>query len=171
MSADKIRKAAARTEPGTRWESLTGPHARLFICPEEIPDRRSRTRWKPLRSSRRSLRRTTGQAGKAGSCSPSGPAERIKLYIIIYKYIRLIRSGRPLSMQKDSGEISHARVFVRSFTSGHDCQAGKGNRSVRKINRQRDGPALECADNRYYRNMSADKIRKAAADRIRNAES
>ena len=154
MPADKIRKAAARTEPGTRWESLTGPHARLSICPEEILDRRSRTRWKPLRSSRRSLRRTTGQAGKAGSCSPSGPAERIKLYIIIYKYIRLIRSGRPLSMQKDSGEISHARVFVRSFTSGHDCQAGKGNRSVRKINRQRDSPALECADNRYYRNMS-----------------
>ena len=30
-------------------------------------------------------------------------------------------------------------------------------------------PARECADNKYYRNMSADKIRKAAADRIRRA--
>ena len=60
MSADKIRKAAGQTEPGTRWESLTGPHAHLFICHEEIPDRRNRTRRKALRVSGRICRTLRG---------------------------------------------------------------------------------------------------------------
>ena len=60
MPADKTGKAAARTEPGTRWESLTGPHARLFICHEEIPADRNRTRRKALRVSGRICRTLRG---------------------------------------------------------------------------------------------------------------
>ena len=63
MTADKSRKAAARTEPGTRWESLTGPHARLSICPEEIPAERIRTRWKALRASGRQRAHTDPERG------------------------------------------------------------------------------------------------------------
>ena len=129
MSADKVRKAAGQTEPGTRWESLTEPHARLFICHEEIPDKRSRTHRKALRASGRQRPHMDPERRELRT-----DREGIKLYINTYKYIRLIRSGRPLSMRKDTGET--LKEYYRNVSAD---KAGKaaGRTWIRNAGRQR----------------------------------
>ena len=52
---------------------------------------------------------SAGISGKGGNLRTG-----IKLYINIYKYIRLIRSGRPLSMQKDTGKA--LREYYRNVS-------------------------------------------------------
>ena len=114
MSADKSRKAAARTEPGTRWESLTGPHARLFICPEEIPAERIRTRWKALRVSGRQRAHTDPERGNVLIINIIGTCPDICRQIChaLRNGTSALISGQP----NGSGALEVAEIF-RTFLS------------------------------------------------------
>ena len=138
MTADKSRKAAARTEPGTRWESLTGPHARLSICPEEIPAERIRTRWKALRASGRQRAHTDPERGNVLIINIIGTCPDICRQIC-HALRDGARRARPL---KRTNIYSELQFF---FSKGGDISGVAFRR--------------ECADNKYYRNMTANSAR------------